>query len=57
MFETVVLRNLFQPNRDEITGEWTRLYNDPVHDLRPQEVPELFADQITKNDVGGACST
>jgi hypothetical protein len=28
-----VLRSLFVPNRDEVTGGWRKLYNEKLHDL------------------------
>jgi hypothetical protein len=28
VFENRVLRRIFGPKRDEVTGEWRRLYND-----------------------------
>jgi hypothetical protein len=31
-------------NRDEITGEWSRLCNEAVRDLCPHEVPEQGRD-------------
>jgi len=28
VFENIVLRRIFGPRRDEVTGEWRRLHND-----------------------------
>ena len=33
MFENVVLRRIFGPSRDEVTGEWKRLHNEELNDL------------------------
>jgi len=33
MFENMVLRRIFGPRRDEITGEWRRLHNEELNDL------------------------
>ena len=33
MFENRVLRGIFGPERDEVTGEWRELYNEEVNDL------------------------
>jgi len=33
VFENVVLRRLFGPRRDEVTGEWRRLHNEDLNDL------------------------
>ena len=32
-FENRVLRRIFGPRRDEVTGEWRRLHNEELHDL------------------------
>jgi hypothetical protein len=33
VFENRVLRSIFGPKRDEVTGEWRKLHNDKLHDL------------------------
>ena len=33
VFENMVLRRIFGPRRDEVTGEWRRLHNEEVNDL------------------------
>jgi hypothetical protein len=33
MFENRVLRRLFVPTRDEVTGEWRKLHNEKLHEL------------------------
>jgi len=33
MFENMVLRRIFGPRRDEVTGEWRRLRNEELNDL------------------------
>jgi len=33
VFENRVLRKIFGPKNDEVTGEWRRLYNEKLHDL------------------------
>jgi hypothetical protein len=33
VFENRVLRRLFGPKRDEVTGEWRRLHNEELNDL------------------------
>jgi hypothetical protein len=33
VFENRVLRKIFRPKRDEVTGEWRRLHNEELHDL------------------------
>ena len=33
VFENMVLRRVFGPRRDEVTGEWRRLHNEELNDL------------------------
>jgi len=33
VFENMLLRRIFGPMRDEITGEWRRLRNEELNDL------------------------
>jgi hypothetical protein len=35
-----VLRKIFGPKKDEITGEWRRLHNDTFYD--PNSLPHLI---------------
>ena len=49
MSENRVLRRVFGPKRDEVTGEWRKLHNE--------ELTEYFAgDKIEKNEMGGTYS-
>jgi len=33
VFENKVLRRLFGPRRDEVTGDWRRMHNEELNDL------------------------
>ena len=33
VFQNRVLRKIFGPKRDEVTGEWRRLHNEELYDL------------------------
>jgi hypothetical protein len=33
VFENIVLRKMFGPRRDEVTGGWRTLYNEELHNL------------------------
>jgi hypothetical protein len=35
VFENTVLRRIFGPKRDEVTGEWRKEHNEELHDLYP----------------------
>jgi hypothetical protein len=33
VFENSVLRKIFGPKRDEVTGEWRKIHNEELHNL------------------------
>ena len=33
VFENMVLRRIFRPRREQVTGEWRRLHNEETNDL------------------------
>jgi hypothetical protein len=33
LFENRVLRRIFGPKRDEVTGEWRKLHNEELHNV------------------------
>jgi hypothetical protein len=33
VFENRVLRRIFDPKRDDVTGDWRKLLNDELHNL------------------------
>jgi hypothetical protein len=33
VFENWVLRRIFRPNRDKVTGEWRKLHNEELNEL------------------------
>jgi hypothetical protein len=35
VFENRVLRRMFGPKRDEVTGEWRKLHNEELHGRKP----------------------
>jgi hypothetical protein len=56
VFENMVLRRVFGPKRDEVTGEWKKLHNDELNDQYCS--PNILqAIKFEKNEVGRACST
>jgi hypothetical protein len=54
VFENRVLRKIFGPKRDEVTGEWRKLHNE-LNNLysSPNNVQVI---KIKKNVIGWACS-
>ena len=54
MFENMVLRRIFGPRRDEVTGEWRRLHNEELNDMYSS--PNMVqGDKMEKNEMGWAC--
>jgi hypothetical protein len=35
VFENRVLRRIFGPKRDDVTGGWRKMHNEELHDLYP----------------------
>jgi len=46
VLENSVLRNIFGPKRDEVTGEWRKLHNEELSDLYCS--PNII--QVSKRD-------
>jgi len=38
VFESRVLRRIYGPKRDEVTGKWRRLYNEELYHLSPHQI-------------------
>jgi hypothetical protein len=38
VFESRVLRRIFGPKRDRVTGEWRKLHNEELHNLYPSPI-------------------
>jgi hypothetical protein len=49
VFGKRVLRKIFGPNRDEVTGEWWRLHNVQLQDC--------LGNETKKNEIVEACGT
>jgi hypothetical protein len=57
VFENRVLRRIFGPKRDEVTGEWRKLHNGELHNLysSPGIIRQMKPGR--KMLVGRACGT
>jgi len=49
-----MLRRVFGPKRDEVTGEWRKLHNEELNDL--VLLTQYSSGGKIKNEMGGACS-
>ena len=54
VYENIVLRRIFGPRRDTVTGEWRRLHNEELNDLY-YLTQYCAGDKIEKNEMGWAC--
>jgi len=50
VLENWVLRRIFGPKSDEVTGEWRKLHNEELIDLYSQNIIWV------KSEMGGPCS-
>jgi hypothetical protein len=41
VFENRVLRTIFGPKRDEVTGEWRKLHNEELHKLYSPNIRQI----------------
>jgi hypothetical protein len=41
VFENRVLRRIFEPKRDEVTGEWRKLHNEELHILYSSNIRQI----------------
>ena len=56
VFENRVLRRIFGPKRDGVTGDWRKLHNEELNDLYCS--PSILrVIKSKKNVMGGACGT
>ena len=50
-----MLRRIFGPKRDEVTGEWRKLLSEELMSCTTSLY--ILGDQIEKNEMGRTCST
>jgi hypothetical protein len=56
VFEDRVLRRIFGPKREEVTGEWRELHNEKLND-QYYSPNIIWVIKIEKNEMGGVCRT
>jgi hypothetical protein len=55
LYENRVLRKMFGPRRDEVTGKWRKLHNEELRDLYSS--PSIIRIIKSRRTRCGACST
>jgi hypothetical protein len=53
--ENRVLRRIFGPKRDAVTGEWRKLHNQELHNLYSPTIVRVI--KWKNNEMAGACSS
>ena len=53
LFENRVLRRVFGPKRDEVTGEWRKPHNEELNDVLLTQY--CAGGKIETNETGRAC--
>jgi len=53
VFSVRLLRKIYEPKWDDVTGEYRRLHKEELYALYSS--PD--SDQIKKNEMGGSCGT
>jgi len=57
VFENRVLRRIFGPKRDRVTGEWRKQHNEELNDLYSSPNIVRVITSKEKIEVGGVYST
>jgi hypothetical protein len=49
VFENRILRRIFGPNRDEVTGDWRKLHSEELHDLysSPDTIRQVMSRRMS----------
>jgi hypothetical protein len=55
VFENRVLRIIFRPKRDEVTGEWRKLHNEELYTLCSSS--NIIRQIKSENDMDGTCGS
>ena len=51
VFENRVLRRIFGPRRDEVTGEWRKLHNEELFDLYSPNIVRVIKSRMRRRGM------
>jgi hypothetical protein len=54
VFENRVLRRIYEPKREEVAGDWRRLHNEELHNIRFNKY--YLSDQNKEDEMERVCS-
>jgi hypothetical protein len=57
VFQNRVLRKVFGPKRDEVTGEWRKFLKEELRDLYSSSILVIRIIKSRRIRWGGSCST
>jgi hypothetical protein len=49
VFENRILRRIFGPKRDEVTGGWRKLHNEKLHNFAKHD----YNDKVREDEMAG----
>jgi hypothetical protein len=53
VFQNRVLRRIFGPKRNEVTGELKKLHNEELHDLYSSPSMYYYNNEVEGDEMGG----
>jgi hypothetical protein len=58
VFQNRVLKRMFRPKRDEMTGDWRKLHNEQLHNLYSlPSIIRMIKSRVKEDEMGRVCGT